>query len=82
MSDGAAIPTCTPIFLTMPDMDMTLSTLSDANLLPKFYMAASKSEVAAAILNSGNYPTSVSVGSLTDMFGMVANVGVVVGIGS
>ncbi len=38
--DGAAIPPSTPIFLTMPDMDMALSTLSDVGRLPKFKMAA------------------------------------------
>ena len=38
--DGAAIPTSNPIFSTMPDMNMTLSTLSDVGRLPKFKMAA------------------------------------------
>ena len=38
--DGAAIPTYTPTFSTMPDMDMALSTLSDVGRLPKFKMAA------------------------------------------
>jgi len=37
--DGAAIPTSTPMFSTMPDMNVTLSTLSDAGRLPKFKMA-------------------------------------------
>ncbi len=36
----------------------------------------------ATVLNSGNYPTSVSIGSVTDVSGMVANVGVAAGIGS
>ncbi len=36
----------------------------------------------ATILNSGNYPTSVSIGSLTGVSGIVPNVGVAVEIGS
>ena len=40
--DGDAIPTSTLIFSTMPDMDMTLSTLSDDGRLPKFKTAAVK----------------------------------------
>ena len=35
-----------------------------------------------AILNSGNLPTSVSISSVTDVCGMVENVGVAVGIES
>ena len=37
--DDAAIATSTPIFSTMPDMDMALSTLSDVGLLPKYKIA-------------------------------------------
>ncbi len=42
MIDGTAIPTSTPIFSTMPDMNMTLSTLSDVGRLHKFKMAVIK----------------------------------------
>ncbi len=38
--DGAAISTSTPIFSTMPDMDMALSTLSDVGRLRRLNMAA------------------------------------------
>ena len=38
--DGAEIPTSAPIFSTMPDMDMALSTLFDVGRPPKFKMAA------------------------------------------
>ncbi len=82
MRVGAAIPTSTPIFSTMPDTDMALSTFSDVGRLPKFKMAPSKPEVVAGILNSGNYPKSVSIGNVTDMSGMVVNVGIAVEIGS
>ena len=37
--DGAAIPTSTPIFSTMPDMSMILSTLCDVGRQSKFKMA-------------------------------------------
>jgi hypothetical protein len=40
----------------------------------------STSGLVAAILNSGNQPTSGNVGSVRDVFGMVENVGVTVGI--
>ncbi len=40
------------------------------------------SGLIAAILNSGNQPTSGNVGSVMDETGMVANVGVAVGSGS
>ncbi len=40
VTGGAAIPTSTPIFSTMPDMDMALSTLPDVNRPPKFKIAA------------------------------------------
>ncbi len=33
--NGAANPNSTPIFANMPDMDMTLSSLSDVGRLPK-----------------------------------------------
>jgi hypothetical protein len=38
--EGAAILTFTSIFSTMPDFDVTLSSLSDIGGLAKFKMAA------------------------------------------
>jgi len=38
--DGGEIPTSTPIFSTMPDMVVALSTLSDVDRQTKFKMAA------------------------------------------
>ncbi len=66
----------------MPDSDMTMSTLSNVGGLPKFKMAVLKPEVVAAILHFGNKRTSDNVGSVTDEFGTVTNVGVAVAIGS
>ena len=40
----------------------------------------STSGLAAAILNFGKYPTSGNVGRVRDVFGMVSNIGVAVGI--
>jgi hypothetical protein len=39
-SDGAAIPTSTAIFSTMPGTHKSLSMSSDVGRLPKFKMAA------------------------------------------
>ncbi len=38
--------------------------------------------MVAAVLNYGNQPKLVIIGSVTDVSGMVADVGVAVGIGS
>ncbi len=54
MIDGAAIPTSTPIFSTMPDMDMTLSTLSDVGRLPKLKMAAIETGTGSGDRHLGN----------------------------
>ncbi len=82
MRDSVAIPTSTLIFSTMPDSDMTLSTLSDVSRLPKFKMSAQTPEIVDAIVNSGNWRTLDNVGTVTDESGAVTNVGVAVAIES
>ncbi len=82
MTDEAAISTFTPIFSTRSELDMSLSSLSDVGRLSKFKMAAIETGSGGRIVNSGNWTTSVSIDSVTDVSGMVANVGVAVGIWS
>ncbi len=64
---------------TLPDVARHCQTLADYR---NSRWRPSKPEVVATILNSGKYPTSVSIGSVTDVSGIVENVGLAVEIGS
>ncbi len=43
--DGGAISTAVPIFSTMPDLDISLTTLSDVDRHPELKMSDTKPEV-------------------------------------
>ncbi len=79
MRDGAAIQISTPILSAVPDSGMTLSALSDVGRLPEFKMASMETGSAGRHLE---FRLQDNVGSVTDVSGMVANVGVAVRIGS
>jgi len=54
MSDGAAIPTSTPIFSAMANSDMTLSTLSDIARHCQTLTRYKKIKMAATETGNGN----------------------------